>query len=84
MQDHIKPISSFYIAPKDLALWNEEMQLVTEPGKFKLMFARSAEDVIDSKNNNLSMKLPKSGFMIADIRNREYLITDEPATQQMG
>jgi len=30
------------------------------------------------------MKLPKSEFMIADIRNREYLITDEPATQQMG
>ncbi len=39
----------FTIAPKDLGLWNEEMQFVTEPGKFKLMFARSAEDVIESK-----------------------------------
>jgi beta-glucosidase len=40
---------SFIIAPKELGLWNEEMQFVTEQGKFKLMFARSAEDVIVSK-----------------------------------
>jgi beta-glucosidase len=40
---------SFNIVPKDLGLWNEEMQLVTELGKFKLMFARSAEEIIASK-----------------------------------
>lgn len=40
---------SFTISAPDLALWNEDMQLVTEPGKFKLMFARSAEDIIESK-----------------------------------
>jgi len=40
---------SFTIVPRELGLWNEEMQFVTEPGNFKLMFARSAEDVILSK-----------------------------------
>jgi len=40
---------SFNIASKDLGLWNQEMQLVTEPGQFKLMFAHSAEDVRESK-----------------------------------
>ncbi len=40
---------SFVIAPEEFGLWNEEMQFVTEPGRFKLMFARSAEDVIVSK-----------------------------------
>jgi beta-glucosidase len=37
---------SFSIKPQDLGLWNEEMKFVTESGKFKLMFARSAEDVV--------------------------------------
>ena len=40
---------SFSLMPQELGLWNEEMQFVTEPGKFTLMFARSAEDVIVSK-----------------------------------
>ena len=40
---------SFTIVPRELGLWNEEMQFMTEPGNFKLMFARSAEDVILSK-----------------------------------
>ena len=37
---------SFSLRPQELGLWNEEMQFVTEPGKFKLMFARSAEDIV--------------------------------------
>lgn len=37
---------SFSLKPQELGLWNEEMQFVTEPGKFKLMFARSAEDIV--------------------------------------
>ena len=37
---------SFLLKPQELGLWNEEMQFVTEPGKFKLMFARSAEDIV--------------------------------------
>ncbi len=36
---------SFYILPIDLALWNENMQFVTEPGEFELMVAKSAADV---------------------------------------
>lgn len=36
---------TFSIMPKDLALWNENMQLVTEPGVFELIVARSAVDV---------------------------------------
>lgn len=35
----------FTLSAKDLALWNNEMQYVTEPGAFELMFAKSAEEV---------------------------------------
>lgn len=38
-------VVSFYILPIDLALWNENMQFVTEPGEFELMVAKSAADV---------------------------------------
>ncbi len=39
----------FSLSPKDLGLWNKDMQFVTEPGQFKLMFARSAEEIVESK-----------------------------------
>lgn len=35
----------FTLSAKDLALWNNQMQYVTEPGAFELMFAKSAEEV---------------------------------------
>ncbi len=40
---------SFNLSPTDFGLWDKEMKYVTEPGNFKLMFARSAEDVVTSK-----------------------------------
>lgn len=50
---HLKPGESrmvmFSILPEDLALWNENMLFVTEPGEFELMIARSATDVKFSK-----------------------------------
>jgi beta-glucosidase len=36
----------FTITPDDIAIWNKEMKLVTEPGTFDVMIARSAEDVV--------------------------------------
>lgn len=35
----------FTLSAKDLALWNNQMQYITEPGAFELMFAKSAEEV---------------------------------------
>jgi beta-glucosidase len=40
---------SFILTAKDLGLWNAAMQYVTEPGTFRLMFARSAEEIVASK-----------------------------------
>jgi len=36
----------FMVKPDDIAIWNTEMQYVTEPGKFDIMIGRSAEDVV--------------------------------------
>lgn len=36
----------FMISPDDIAIWNKDMKLVTEPGTFDIMIARSAEDVV--------------------------------------
>lgn len=35
----------FILSTKDLALWNNQMKYVTEPGTFEFMFAKSAEDI---------------------------------------
>lgn len=40
---------SFSINAADIAVWNREMQLVTEPGTFDLMIARSADEVVLKK-----------------------------------
>jgi beta-glucosidase len=39
----------FTVKPEDLAIWNNQMKLVTEPGTFDVMIARSAEDVVLKK-----------------------------------
>ncbi|SDF40341.1 beta-glucosidase [Mucilaginibacter pineti] len=39
----------FTIKPKDLSIWNINMQQVTEPGTFDVMIGRSAEDVVLKK-----------------------------------
>jgi beta-glucosidase len=39
----------FTIKPADLAVWNTQMQQVTEPGTFDVMIGRSAEDVVLKK-----------------------------------
>ncbi|MDR6940862.1 glycoside hydrolase family 3 N-terminal domain-containing protein [Mucilaginibacter pocheonensis] len=39
----------FTIKPEDIAIWNTDMQLVTEPGTFDVMIARSADDVVLKK-----------------------------------
>jgi beta-glucosidase len=39
----------FTITPDDIAIWNANMQYVTEPGTFDVMIARSAEDVVLKK-----------------------------------
>ncbi|WP_036930756.1 glycoside hydrolase family 3 N-terminal domain-containing protein [Prevotella sp. 10(H)] len=36
---------TFNLSYKDLGLWNSQMQFVTEPGEFELMFGQSAEDI---------------------------------------
>ena len=36
---------SFHLTVKDLGLWNTQMQFVTEPGEFELMFGQSSEDI---------------------------------------
>lgn len=36
----------FTVKPDDIAIWNTEMQHVTESGKFDIMIGRSAEDVV--------------------------------------
>ena len=36
---------NFTISYKDLGLWNTQMQYITEPGEFKFMFGKSAEDI---------------------------------------
>lgn len=41
---------SFTLSPRDLALWNRSMQLVVEPGEFKAMIGRSAEDIVLSES----------------------------------
>ena len=37
---------SFTVKPEDIAIWNTDMQQVTEPGKFDVMIGRFAEDII--------------------------------------
>lgn len=39
----------FTVTPDDIAIWNANMQYVTEPGTFDIMIARSAEDVMLKK-----------------------------------
>lgn len=39
-------IVQFTIKPEDIAIWNLDMKQVIEPGKFDVMIARSAEDVV--------------------------------------
>jgi beta-glucosidase len=41
-----KKTVKFTVKPDDIAIWNTEMQYVTEPGKFDIMIGRSAEDVV--------------------------------------
>lgn len=41
---------TFKISPKDLALWDENMQFVTEPGLFEIMVGRSADDILLREN----------------------------------
>jgi beta-glucosidase len=36
---------TFRLTPEDLALWNQQMRIVVEPGKFKLMIGSSSEDI---------------------------------------
>ena len=40
---------NFTIDPADIAIWNRQMKLVTEPGKFDLMIGRSADDIVVKK-----------------------------------
>jgi beta-glucosidase len=37
---------SFTIDASDIAIWNRKMKLVSEPGTFDVMIARSADDVV--------------------------------------
>jgi beta-glucosidase len=39
----------FTVKPDDIAVWNNDMKLGTEPGTFDVMIARSAEDVVLKK-----------------------------------
>ncbi|PWK78477.1 beta-glucosidase [Mucilaginibacter oryzae] len=39
----------FMIKPEDIAIWNNDMKLVTEPGTVDVVIARSAEDVVLKK-----------------------------------
>ena len=41
-----KKTVKFTVMPDDIAIWNTEMQRVTESGKFDIMIGRSAEDVL--------------------------------------
>ncbi|MEO3406696.1 glycoside hydrolase family 3 N-terminal domain-containing protein [Mucilaginibacter sp. CAU 1740] len=41
--------AKFTVKPDDIAIWNNDMKLVTEPGAFDVMIARSAEDVVLKK-----------------------------------
>ncbi len=41
-----KKTVKFTVMPDDIAIWNAEMQRVTESGKFDIMIGRSAEDVV--------------------------------------
>jgi len=41
-----KKTVKFTVMPDDIAIWNTEMQRVTESGKFDIMIGRSAEDVV--------------------------------------
>jgi len=41
-----KKTVKFTVKPDDIAIWNAEMQYVTESGKFDIMIGRSAEDVV--------------------------------------
>jgi beta-glucosidase len=36
---------TFHLTPEDLALWNRQMHMVVEPGKFKVMIGSSSEDI---------------------------------------
>lgn len=40
---------SFTINAKDLAIWNRQMKQVTEPGKFDVMIAKAADNVVLKK-----------------------------------
>jgi len=40
---------NFTINSADIAIWNRQMKLVTEPGTFDLMIARSADNVVFTK-----------------------------------
>ncbi|MFC0513199.1 glycoside hydrolase family 3 N-terminal domain-containing protein [Mucilaginibacter angelicae] len=39
----------FVVKPEDIAIWNNDMKLVSEPGTFDVMIARSAEEVVLKK-----------------------------------
>lgn len=41
-----KKTVKFTVMPDDIAIWNTEMQHVTESGKFDIMIGRSAEEVV--------------------------------------
>lgn len=41
-----KKTVKFTVTPDDIAIWNTEMEHVTESGKFDIMIGRSAEDVV--------------------------------------
>lgn len=46
---HLKPgesrIVRFVLKPRDLALWNRQMQHVVEPGRFRVMVGSGSEDI---------------------------------------
>lgn len=48
---------SFTLEPRDLALWNRSMQLTVEPGEFKAMIGRSAEDIVLTESFSVSQPI---------------------------
>lgn len=48
---------SFTLEPRDLALWNRSMQLTVEPGEFKAMIGRSAEDIVLTESFSVSLPI---------------------------
>jgi beta-glucosidase len=45
----VKSKPNFTINSKDLAIWNRQMKLVTEPGTFDVMIAKAADNVVLKK-----------------------------------